>query len=68
MWQVLDVPIEVTVGERTWAAGPGESVWVPPRTMHRMANKSDRAGRLLEIAFGDFNESDIERLEDDYTR
>ena len=28
-WQVLDVPIEVTVGDRTWSAQPGEAVWVP---------------------------------------
>jgi mannose-6-phosphate isomerase-like protein (cupin superfamily) len=68
MWQVLDVPIEVTVGERTWSAEPGETVWVPTRTVHRMANKGDRAGRLLEVAFGDFDEADIVRLEDDYAR
>jgi len=68
MWQVLDVPIEVTVGERTWSAEPDETVWVPPHTVHRMANKSDRAGRLLEIAFGAFDEADIVRLEDDYAR
>lgn len=67
-WQVLDVPIEVTVGERTWCAEPGEPVWVPCGTVHRMANKGDRAGRLLEIAFGDFDEADIVRLEDDYAR
>jgi mannose-6-phosphate isomerase-like protein (cupin superfamily) len=68
MWQVLDVPIEVSVGERTWSAEPGETVWVPCSTVHRMANKSDQAGRLLEIAFGDFDEADIVRLEDDYAR
>jgi mannose-6-phosphate isomerase-like protein (cupin superfamily) len=68
MWQVLDVPIEVTVGERNWSAEPGETVWVPCSTVHRMANKSDRAGRLLEIAFGTFDEADIVRLEDDYAR
>jgi mannose-6-phosphate isomerase len=68
MWQVLDVPIEVTVGERTWSAEPGETVWVPAHTLHRMANKSDQPGRLLEIAFGDFDEADIVRLEDDYAR
>lgn len=68
MWQVLDVPIEVTVGERTWSAEPGETVWVPTRTVHRMANKGERAGRLLEVAFGDFDETDIVRLEDDYAR
>ena len=67
-WQVLDVPIEVTVGERTWSAEVGESVWVPCRTVHRMANKSERPGRLLEIALGDFDEADIVRLEDDYAR
>ncbi len=26
MWQVLDVPIDVTVDERQWQAQPGESV------------------------------------------
>jgi mannose-6-phosphate isomerase-like protein (cupin superfamily) len=67
-WQVLDVPIEVTVGDRTWSAQPGESVWVPVGAVHRMANKADRAGRLLEIAWGDFDEADIVRLEDDYAR
>lgn len=67
-WQVLDVPIEVTVGERTWTAEPGESVWVPCQAVHRMANQGDRAGRLLEIAYGDFDEADIVRLEDDYAR
>jgi mannose-6-phosphate isomerase len=67
-WQVLDVPIEVTVADRTWSAQPGESVWVPCHAEHRMANKGERAGRLLEIAFGDFDEADIVRLEDDYAR
>ena len=27
MWQVLDVPIDVTVGDRTWSAQPGETVF-----------------------------------------
>ncbi|NNM46912.1 phosphomannose isomerase type II C-terminal cupin domain [Knoellia koreensis] len=67
-WQVLDVPIEVTVGDRTWSAEPGESVWVPVGAVHRMANKGDQPGRLLEVAFGEFDEADIVRLEDDYAR
>lgn len=68
MWQILDVPVEVTVGERTWSAPPGETVWVPSGAVHRIANKSDRAGRILEVAFGAFDEADIVRLEDDYAR
>ena len=67
-WQVLDGPIEVTVGEQTWAAQPGEKVWVPQGAVHRMANRGETAGRLLEVAFGDFDEADIVRLEDDYAR
>ena len=67
-WQVLDVPIEVTVDDRTWSAQVGESVWVPCGSVHRMANQGERPGRLLEIAYGDFDEADIVRLEDDYAR
>ncbi|HET8594156.1 MAG TPA: phosphomannose isomerase type II C-terminal cupin domain [Intrasporangium sp.] len=68
MWQVLDVPIDITVDERHWVAQPGETVWVPCGSLHRMGNSADRPGRLLEVAFGHFDESDIERLEDDYAR
>ena len=68
MWQVLDVPIDITVDERHWTAEPGETIWVPRGAVHRMGNSGDRPGRLLEVAFGHFDEGDIERLEDDYTR
>ena len=33
-----------------------------------MSNRASQPGRLLEIAYGDFDESDIVRLEDDYAR
>ncbi len=68
MWQVLDVPIQVTVDDTTWDAQPGEVVWVPEGSHHRMANTGTERGRLLEIAHGDFDEQDIVRLEDDYAR
>lgn len=67
-WQVLDVPIAVTVDERTWTADVGEHVWVPLGAVHRMHNHGDVPGRLLEIGYGEFDEDDIERLEDDYER
>ncbi len=69
MWQVLDIPIDVEVDGREWTAQVGEVVWVPNGAVHRMGNKNgDRPGRLLEIAYGEFDESDIERLQDDYAR
>lgn len=67
-WQVLDVPIDVQVDERTWTAQPGERVWVGVGSQHRMGNSGAHPGRVLEIAFGEFDESDIERLQDDYAR
>ncbi len=68
MWLVLDVPIDITVGERHWTAEVGETVWVPRNATHRMGNSGEEPGRLLEVAFGHFDEGDIERLQDDYTR
>jgi mannose-6-phosphate isomerase len=68
MWQILDGPIDITVGDRTWPAQPGELVWVPCGATHRMGNSGSRPSRLLEVAFGHFDEDDIERLEDDYAR
>ena len=68
MWHVVDGPVEVTVGERSWSVAPGEQVWVPAGATHRLGNPGDRTARVLEMAFGHFDEADIERLEDDYTR
>ena len=68
MWQVLDVPIFVEVDGQSWDAEVGDVVWVPSGAEHRMTNHSGQPGRLLEIAFGDFDESDIVRIEDDYAR
>jgi mannose-1-phosphate guanylyltransferase/mannose-6-phosphate isomerase len=68
MWQVLDVPIDITVDDREWTAQPGETVWVPRGALHRMGNSGERSGRLLEVAFGHFDEADIERIQDDYAR
>jgi mannose-6-phosphate isomerase-like protein (cupin superfamily) len=67
-WQVLDVPIDIWLDDEQWVAKPGDQVWVPCGATHRIGNSGETAGRLLEIAFGDFDESDIERLQDDYTR
>lgn len=68
LWQVLDVPLDVTVGERTWSARPGERIWVPTGAKHRLGNSGSVDGRVLEIGFGHFDEDDIVRLEDDYHR
>lgn len=68
MWTALDVPMTVRVDDRSWTLQPGERLVVPAGSLHRLGNDEDRPGRVLEICFGEFDEADIERLEDDYTR
>ena len=68
LWQVLDVPIDITLGDRQWTAARGETIWVPQGAEHRMGNSGRAPGRVLEVAFGHFDEDDIERLHDDYAR
>ncbi len=67
-WQVLDGPVDVEVDGRAWTAQPGEVVWVPLGATHRMGNAGAAPVRVLEVAYGEFDEDDIERLEDDYAR
>lgn len=67
-WRVLEGPVEITVAERTWSAQSGESAWIPLGTIHRLGNSAAHDCRVLEIAFGEFDEEDIERLDDDYHR
>lgn len=68
MWQVLQGVADVQVGDRSWAARPGEMVWVPPGAVHRLGNSTGEVTRILELAFGPFDEADIVRLQDDYAR
>ncbi|PIN90594.1 mannose-6-phosphate isomerase [Candidatus Pacearchaeota archaeon CG10_big_fil_rev_8_21_14_0_10_32_14] len=66
-WKVLDHPVKVTVGKKTWTAKINEEIFIPKNTIHRLEGLN-KDGRILEIALGKFNENDIERVEDDYGR
>lgn len=68
LWQVLEGTVEVTLGHKTWLATQGELVWVRQGMLHRLSNPGRQTARVLEIAFGDFDEEDIVRIEDDFDR
>jgi mannose-6-phosphate isomerase len=68
MWQVLEGAADVQVDDRAWTALPGDMVWVPPGSVHRLGNSTGERTRVLELAFGAFDEADIIRLQDDYAR
>ncbi|MFV0462743.1 MAG: phosphomannose isomerase type II C-terminal cupin domain [Nostocoides sp.] len=67
-WRVLTGPVDVTVDERTWSAEPGEDVWIPVGSTHRLGNSGTAPATILELALGAFDENDIVRYEDDYAR
>ena len=46
---VLDGEFEFILGQEMSRAGAGETVVVPPNTVHTTSNVGDRAGRLLSI-------------------
>jgi len=66
-WKFLDNEAKVTVGNKTFKVKRGESVLVKPRETHRVEALSKPVS-FLEISFGNFSESDIKRISDDYGR
>lgn len=67
-WTVLDAGLEVEVDGTSSTPDVGERVWIPCGATHRVRNCGAADARFLEVAFGHFDEQDIERLEDDYER
>jgi mannose-1-phosphate guanylyltransferase/mannose-6-phosphate isomerase len=68
LWRVLDGPVDITLDDTQWRAEAGETIWIPRGAVHRLGNSGGLCVRVLEIAFGTFDEGDIERLDDDYQR
>lgn len=58
LWQSLDAPIDVRVGQRRWIAQPGETIWVPGNTTHSAGTSCAATGRLLEVTFGHLEQND----------
>jgi mannose-6-phosphate isomerase len=68
MWIVLDEGITIQIGNRVARARAGEEFVVSAEEVHRIANETERRGRVLEIAYGYTTEDDTLRLQDDYGR
>lgn len=66
-WKILSGNPKIIIGDETVTASPGDEFNVPKETKHRIMPETDDA-EILEISTGDFDESDIVRLEDKYGR
>lgn len=68
LWIVLDEGAVVQVGDRQWTCRAGEEIWIPAREKHRLSCRGDRPVRVLEVAFGNWQQADIQRYADDFQR
>ncbi|MBA4116893.1 MAG: phosphomannose isomerase type II C-terminal cupin domain [Rubrobacter sp.] len=68
LWVALDPGASVELGDDVLYPTSGEKLYIPRGTVHRLSCTGDRPVRILEVAFGEFDEEDIVRLEDVYGR
>jgi mannose-1-phosphate guanylyltransferase/mannose-6-phosphate isomerase len=68
LWIVMDDGAEVQVGGTTRVCQPGEEIWIPANEKHRLSCTGDQPCRVLEVAFGNWQQDDIRRYQDDFNR
>lgn len=68
-WIVVKGTATVTVNEEVTQLTPGQQVFIPQGTVHRLQNFTDETVELIEVQYGTyFGEDDIVRVEDIYNR
>ena len=67
LWIVLDDGAAVQVDEKILYPKAGDEIWIPANAKHRLSSAGP-AVRVLEVAFGNWQQADITRYEDDYAR
>lgn len=68
LWVVLDAGAQVELDDEVLSPEPGEKLYIPRETIHRLSAEGGSPVRVLEVSFGEFDEEDIVRLEDVYGR
>jgi mannose-6-phosphate isomerase len=66
-WKVIEGNGTAIIGNETFEVNVGQVMEIPQGTLHRLKG-GEHGIAVLEIALGDFDENDIERLEDDFGR
>lgn len=68
LWIVIDDGAVVQVGKARRACQAGDEIWIPAGEKHRLSCRSNQPVRVLEVAFGNWQQEDIRRYADDYER
>ena len=68
LWIVIDDGALVHVGEEERSYNAGDEIWIPANAKHRLSARGNHPVRVLEVAFGNWQQDDIARYADDYSR
>lgn len=68
LWIVIDNGATIQVGDTIKTYNAGDEIWIPANERHRLSCNSDYPIRVLEVAFGNWQQEDIKRYDDDYER
>jgi len=67
LWVTLDEGLVFELDGETIHPKINQQMFIPKNTKHRLSSTKNNA-RVLEISFGNFDEEDIVRYEDDHGR
>jgi mannose-6-phosphate isomerase len=67
LWIVLDDGAAVQVDDQVLYPAAGDEIWIPANARHRLSSTGPTV-RVLEVAFGNWQQADITRYDDDYAR
>jgi mannose-1-phosphate guanylyltransferase/mannose-6-phosphate isomerase len=67
LWIVLDEGAAVQVDDTVLYPKAGDEIWIPAQARHRLSSTGPTV-RVLEVAFGNWQQADITRYDDDYAR
>jgi mannose-6-phosphate isomerase len=68
LWIVLDDGARVQVGDEVKDCKAGDEIWIRANDKHRLSCCGDKPCRVLEVAFGNWQQEDITRYDDDFQR
>lgn len=68
LWIVLDEGAQIQVGSDIRTYHAGDEIWIPAEERHRLTCVGEKSCRVLEVAFGNWQQEDITRYEDDFKR
>ena len=67
LWIVLDEGAEIIVDDEVLHPKKMDEIWIPVGARHRLTSLTGEV-RVLEVAFGNWQQEDITRFSDDYQR